>query len=146
MCTNDYFSRELREIPRFGAFLWHEGFTPEYRGLYAPFWTVSALDFDRIGSTLLRMSDSFDAGDPFVQEPARDVDPFTDGPLFLGHKAIYDSLPAVECFLKELENGIARPLDHAGRESRIYTYPGLSDLIHQRLSLRRVAFSASPGR
>ena len=76
MCINERFSERVRAIPRHGVFLWHEGITPEYRGLYSPFWAVHELDFGRIGYTLLRMNERFDAGEVFVQGPARDVDPF----------------------------------------------------------------------
>ena len=139
MCITNYFGAEIRSIPRQGVFLWHEGVTPEYKGLYSPFWAAHNLDFDRIGYTLLRMSEEYDAGEVYVQGPARDVDPRRHGHLYMGHKAIWDSLPDVERFLVELERGDARPVDRAGAESRMYTYPGLSDLVRQRLRLRRPA-------
>jgi hypothetical protein len=139
MCLNDYFGAELRGLFKHGVFLWHEGITPEYRGLYSPFWAVANADFERIGYTLLRMNESYDAGEVFVQGRATGVDPFHDHHVFLGHKAIADSLPGVERFLDELEAGTARPIDRSGADSKYYTYPGLSDLIRQRLMLRRLA-------
>lgn len=139
MCITSYFGEEIRSIPRHGVFLWHEGVTPEYRGLYSPFWAAHNLDFERIGYSFLRMSEEYDAGEVFVQGHARDVDPRRHGHLYMGHKAIWDSLPGVERFLAELERGEARPIDRAGAESRMYTYPGLSDLVRQRLRLRRAA-------
>ena len=142
MCVNNYFGDELRGIFKHGVFLWHEGFTPEYRGLYSPFWTVANADFDRIGYTLLRMNESYDAGEIFVQGRAVDIDPFRDHHAFLGHKAIADSLPSVERFLGELEAGTARPLDRSGADSNYYTYPGLSDFVRQRRMLRRLARTA----
>jgi methionyl-tRNA formyltransferase len=137
MCITNYFDAEVRSIPRHGIFLWHEGFTPEYKGLYSPFWAAHNLDFDRIGYTLLRMSDEFDAGEVFVQGPAREVDPRRHGHLYMGHKAIWDSLPEVERFLAELERGEARPISRDGATPGMYTYPGLSDLVRQRVRLRR---------
>lgn len=139
MCVNNFFGREIRSIPTHGVFLWHEGITPEYRGLYSPFWAVHNLDFDRIGYTVLRMNDSLDAGEIFVQGRARDVDPLHHGHMYIGHKAIWDSLPAVEGFLAELEAGEAQPLERPGAEVGMYTYPGLSDLVRQRRRLRRLA-------
>jgi len=143
MCINNWFGEQIRSIPRHGVLLWHEGITPEYKGLYSPFWAVHNLDFQRIGYTVLRMSADYDAGEVFVQGPARDVDPHRHGHLYMGHKAIWDSLPAVERFLGELERGEARPIDRDGAESRMYTYPGLSDLVRQRLRLRRRARSGA---
>jgi methionyl-tRNA formyltransferase len=142
MCVNNYFGDELRGLFEHGVFLWHEGFTPEYRGLYSPFWAVANADFEHVGYTLLRMNDSYDAGEVFVQGRALDIDPFRDYHAYIGHKAIADSLPAVEKFLVALEAGTARPIDQTGAESNYYTYPGLSDFIRQRLMLRRLARSA----
>jgi methionyl-tRNA formyltransferase len=139
MCITDYFGEEIRSIPRHGVYLWHEGITPEYKGLYSPFWAAHNLDFDKIGYSFLRMSEEYDAGEVFVQGRARDVDPRRHGHLYMGHKAIWDSLPEVERFLGELERGEASPIDRAGAEPGMYTYPGLSDLVRQRLRVRRAA-------
>ena len=138
MCITNYFDEEIRSIPRHGIFLWHEGFTPEYKGLYSPFWAAHNLDFDRIGYTLLRMNDQYDAGQVFAQGPARDVDPLRHGHLYMGHKAIWDSLPDAERLFGELERGQERAIDRSGAEAGMYTYPGLSDLIRQRLRFRRL--------
>jgi len=70
MCINNYFGKKVRRIPKNGIFLWHEGITPEYKGLYSPFWAVHNLDFDRIGYTLLQMNDKYDAGTIYVQGQA----------------------------------------------------------------------------
>jgi methionyl-tRNA formyltransferase len=138
MCITNYFDQEIRSIPRHGVFLWHEGFTPEYKGLYSPFWAAHNLDFDRIGYTLLRMNDEYDAGQVFAQGRARDVDPRRHGHLYMGHKAIWDSLPDVERLFGELERGEAHAIDRTGAKAGMYTYPGLSDLIRQRVRLRRL--------
>ncbi|HEV2075314.1 MAG TPA: hypothetical protein VGR10_03665 [Thermoleophilaceae bacterium] len=139
MCITNYFHDEIRSIPRHGVYLWHEGITPEYKGLYSPFWAAHNLDFDRIGYTLLRMSDHYDAGEVYAQGPALDVDPRRHGHLYMGHKAIWDSLPEVERFLAALERGDAAPIDREGAQPGMYTYPGLSDLVRQRIRLRRLA-------
>lgn len=145
MCINDYFGREIRSLPTHGVLLWHEGITPEYKGLYSPFWAAHNLDLDRIGYTMLRMSDDIDAGEVLVQGPALDVDPRRHGHLYMGHKAIWDSLPAVERFLGDLEAGSARPIERPGATGGMYTYPGLSDLVRQRRRLGRLG-SARPDR
>lgn len=137
MCINNWFGEEIRAIPRHGVLLWHEGITPEYKGLYSPFWAAYNLDFQRIGYTLLRMNAEYDAGEIFVQGPARDVDPRRHGHLYMGHKAIWDSLPAVERFMGELEHGEPAPIDRGGASAGMYTYPGLSDLMRQRVRLGR---------
>ncbi len=139
MCISDFFGKRLRAIPKEGIFLWHEGITPEYKGLYSPFWAVHNLDFSAIGYTLLLMNDVLDGGGVYVQGRAQDVDPFRQYHGYLGHKAIIDSLPAVEQFLVALEAGAAAPIDRTDAVSNTYTYPGLFDLIRQRKRLRRTA-------
>jgi Formyl transferase len=137
VCVSAFFEAAIRRIPKHGVLLWHEGITPEYRGLYSPFWAAHNLDRERIGATLLRMDDELDAGQPYVQVTARDVDPRRHGHLYMGHKAVADSLPAVERLLAELETGIARPLERGGAVSAYYSYPGLTDLLRQRRRLGR---------
>jgi len=145
MCVNSYFGRALRKIPRHGIFLWHEGITPEYKGLYSPFWAVHNLDFQQIGYTLLRMDDGYDTGEVFAQGPALGIDPWRHGAPYIGHKAVADSLPAVESFLGDLEAGLARPIDRADARPHAYTYPGISDLLRQRLRLRGATRTARCG-
>jgi hypothetical protein len=139
MCISSYFTRELRSIPRQGLFLWHEGITPEYRGLYSPFWAVHELDFDRLGYTLLRTDDGYDTGEVFAQGRVQGVDPFRHSHGYIGHKAIFDSLPAIGRLFEEIESGTAVPIRRDGARRAYYTYPGISDLIRQRLRLRRVS-------
>lgn len=139
MCISEYFGKRLLAIPKHGIFLWHEGITPEYKGLYSPFWAVHNLDFEKIGYTLLLMNEVVDGGSVYVQGRVRDVDPFRQHHSFLGHKAIYDSLPAVEQFLGALEAGTATPISRTDAVSNTHTYPGLTDYIRQRLRLQRAA-------
>jgi hypothetical protein len=138
MCIRNYFGPELRSLMKHGVFLWHDGYTPEYRGLYSPFWAVHNLDFDRVGYTLLQMNDVYDGGEIFVQGPVEGADVRSEFHEYLGHKAIADGLPAVERFLTELEQGTATPLARGDATSAYYTYPGLSDFLRQRMRLRRL--------
>jgi len=136
MCINEFFRREIRCIPRLGAFLWHEGIIPEYKGLYSPFWTIHNGEPEMLGYTVLRMNDRYDEGEVFLQGRVTGVDPQTDSPPFIGHKAILDSLPAVAGMFEDLENGTARPITMEGREAGRYTYPGLTDWIRLRMRMR----------
>lgn len=126
MCVDVYLPRNLIGIPRYGAFLWHEGITPEYRGVYSPFWALARKDYGRLGYTLLKMNEKLDAGEVYVQGRAKDIDPHRDWHSFIGHKAILDSLPEVESFLRDLERGKQAPLERAGAEDGYYSYPTAS--------------------
>lgn len=139
MCINNYFGKKLRALPRHGVFLWHEGVTPEYRGLHSPFWALHNLDFDSVGYTLLRMNDELDGGEIYVQGTLSGFDPRRDTPSYLGHRAIAESLPAVEQFLHGLEAGTSMPIERAAAASSYYSYPGLTDLVRLRWRLRRAS-------
>ena len=135
MCINEFFRKEIREIPRLGAFLWHEGLVPEYKGLYSPFWAIHNGELDMLGYTVLRMNGRYDEGEVFLQGGVRGANPRTDSPVFIGHQAILESLPAVAKMFAELENGTACTISTEGRPSSSYTYPGLSDWIKFRRRL-----------
>lgn len=144
MCINNYFGIRLRNLFQRGVLLWHEGITPEYKGLYSPFWAVHNLDFGRLGYTVLRMNDEYDAGEIFAQGPAEDVDPFFDTHCYIGHKAITDSFPQVEKLLREFDQGTAHPIERLDAQPSYYTYPGISDLIRQRYRLRQMRRDGLP--
>jgi methionyl-tRNA formyltransferase len=129
MCVDVLLPDALISEPRLGSYLWHEGITPEYRGVYSPFWALANRDYERLGYTLLRMNMELDHGDVFVQGTVRDVDPLVDSPSYIGHKAILDSLPETEQFLDELERGKDVPaVERVGAEDRLYSYPTASAL------------------
>ena len=136
MCINEFFRREIRETPRLGAFLWHEGIVPEYKGLYSPFWAMHNREPEMLGYTVLRMNGRYDEGEVFLQGRVTGVNPPKDSPPYIGHKAILDSLPGVARMFGDIENGTAKPITTQGREAASYTYPGLTDWIRFRVRIR----------
>lgn len=132
MCINEFFKREIRESPRLGSFLWHEGIVPEYKGLYSPFWAIHNREPELLGYSVLRMNGWYDEGEVYLQGRVTGINTNTDSPLYIGHKAILDSLPGVAIFLEELEGGTAKPILIQGRPSGTYTYPGLTDWIRMK--------------
>jgi hypothetical protein len=128
MCIDVLLPESVISAPRLGSYLWHEGITPEYRGVYPAFLALANRDYGKLGYTLLRMTMKLDAGDVFVQGTVQDVDPHSDWPNYIGHKAVLDSLPETERFLKELERGEHKPLVRVGAKDRLYSYPTASAL------------------
>jgi hypothetical protein len=138
-CLNAYVKPATFEAPRLGTFLWHEGFTPEYRGFHSPLYTIMNMELDKLGSTLLKMDRGLDTGPIILQVPVRDVDPLADPHPYIAHKAILDSLPEVEGVLAAL--GAGRPLPTVNKEgapSRLYTRPGITDLIKYRRAISQL--------
>jgi hypothetical protein len=132
MCINEFFKREIRETPRLGSFLWHEGIVPEYKGLYSPFWAIHNREPEMLGYSVLRMNGRYDGGEVYLQGRVTGVNTNTDSPLYIGHKAILDSLPRVAILLEELKRGTAKPISTEGRPSGTYTYPGLTDWMRMK--------------
>jgi hypothetical protein len=139
MCINEFFKREIRETPRLGSFLWHEGIVPEYKGLYSPFWAIHNRQPEMLGYSVLRMNGRYDDGEVYLQGQASGINTKTDSPLYIGHKAILDSLPGVGLLLEELERESAKPISIQGRTSGTYTYPGLTDWIRMKIRNRGLA-------
>ena len=135
MCIDVYLPQKLIEAPRSGTFLWHEGITPNYRGVYSPFWALVNKDYDNLGYTLLQMNSKLDAGEVYLQGKAEDIDVTRDWHSYIGHKAVLDSLFQAERFLKELEANEHRPIDRTHEEDGYYSYPTASALL--KLALRR---------
>ncbi len=123
MCVDVYFPKPLIDAPRLGVFLWHEGITPEYRGVYSNFWALLRKDYACVGYTLLKMNRKLDGGPIYVQGPVEGADFGKDWHSYLGHKAIIDSLPHVERFLHDLESSTHRPIDRPGAKDVYYSYP-----------------------
>jgi len=143
-CIHQFFGRKLRESAKHGVLLWHVGITPEYKGLYAPFWTMHNADFKNFGYSLFRLNDEIDAGDVFVQGTISNVDIRRDNHHLIEHKAILASLPAVGEFIKNLENGTAKPIQRTDAIPGYYTYPGMTDYIRQRVRVHRALRNGLP--
>lgn len=137
MCVNDFFGKKIRAVPRYGVFLWHEGLTPEYKGLYSPFWTLYNEDYSNLAYSFLRMNDKIDAGEVYVQGRARGIDLSKHNYSYIGHKAIYDSLDEVADFLKNLESGTCAALPDRNTAGASYTYPGITQYASMRRRLKK---------
>lgn len=129
MCIDVYLPNSMIETPRYGSFLWHEGITPEYRGVYSPFWALLNEDFKNLGYTLLRMNNKLDAGDIFVQGRVVEIDPLKDWHSYIGHKAILESLPKVKEFLTDLEANQHCAIPRRDAIDGYYSYPTASALL-----------------
>lgn len=129
MCIDVYLPKQLINAPKHGAFLWHEGYTPEYRGVYPAFWALVNEDYDLLGYTLLRMNSKLDAGEIFLQGRAHNLDLTKDWHSYIAHKSIVDSLPEVQEFLVALEQGTAKPIERPNAKDGYYSYPTASALL-----------------
>jgi methionyl-tRNA formyltransferase len=126
-CISQYLQRPYQQIPRYGTVLYHEGLTPEYKGVHTAFWANLRGQIDRIGYTLLQLTDGIDAGTPVAQGLGK-VDPeWAHLSGYAGHKALIDGLPDVERALAAIEAGDQVTIDRTLGPAEMCTYPGLSN-------------------
>jgi methionyl-tRNA formyltransferase len=139
VCISQYLRKPYQEIPRFGTALYHEGLTPEYKGLHTAFWAHHEGDAHRIGYTLLQLDGGIDAGRPLAQGVGK-VDPaLARWWNYAGHKALIDGLPDVQRALAAMEAGHPVGVEPRPAAAKSWTYPGLSDELRRLWRTRRAA-------
>jgi Formyl transferase len=143
-CLNQFFGKLIRNVAPHGIFMWHVGITPEYKGLYSPFWTMYNRDFDNFGYSLIQLTDDLDGGAVYAQGRIHNVDVRRDNHVLIEHKAILASLNDLGQFLNAIERGSARPIVRPDAVEGYYSYPGLTDYIVQRWRVRRLARGSHP--
>jgi len=143
-CVSQRLMPRIHTIPRTGTFIYHEGITPEYRGVHSPFWAVANGDDDKVGFTLLKADDSLDGGPVFAQGRTG-MDPLATSLGYLGHGALWEGLADVERVLGGLEAGTAAPLDVSGRTVGYYSYFPFSRWLDIRRRRRRRGVRVAPG-
>jgi hypothetical protein len=58
---------EIFDLPRYGTFVFHPGFCPEYRNAHGCFWALANRDLGRVGMSLLRADRGVDTGPLYFQ-------------------------------------------------------------------------------
>lgn len=139
VCISQYLCDKYMIIPKFGTLLYHEGLTPEYKGLHTAFWANYNHESHMIGYTLMRMNEKLDGGQVLAQGLGK-IDPaLAHWWGYAGHKALIDGLPDVSRALKSLEQGVFPRITREHGRPRIYSYPGISDEFRRALGTRAVS-------
>jgi methionyl-tRNA formyltransferase len=134
VCISQFVKSELANIPRLGTFVYHEGVTPEYRGVHTPFWAIANGDDDKVGYTLLKISEVLDEG-PVYAQGATHLHTLKAPLGYIGHGALVEGLEDVAQVFKGLNDGSAQPIDVTGRPNAYYSYFRYSQL--KRIFARR---------
>ena len=124
-CISQLIPRRVCELPRLGLFIYHEGVTPEYKGMHCPLWAISNGDNDKVGYTLLKADQSFDGG-PVAVQGVTSLDPLATSLGYTGHWSLAEGFPQIAEFLQNLEAGTEEYLDTNGRVPGYYSYFGYS--------------------
>ena len=137
ICISQFLRKPYEDIPRLGSVLYHEGLTPEYKGIHTAFWANALGESDRIGYTLLRLTSDVDGGEP-VAQGVGNIDPeLGKWNGYTGHQALIDGLPDVERGLAALERGERTPIDRVPGPEQVFSYAGLTDEIRRVWRTRR---------
>jgi methionyl-tRNA formyltransferase len=137
VCISQYLRKPYQEIPRFGTVLYHEGLTPEYRGVHTAFWANARGEAHRIGYTLFRLSGEIDAGEPVAQGVGRIEPRLAKWIGYAGHQALIDGLPDVERALAAIAAGKRIAVKRRPGPAHVFSYAGLSDEIRRIRTARR---------
>ncbi len=130
VCCNVILEKEFYGVPRLGAFVLHEGLTPEYRGLHAPLWALVEKNPQGIGYSLIQISGSIDGGPILVQGRVAFSDLDRRKWSYIGHASLVEGLPRMEEALKRLvSTGHFEPVSVAGRKDRYVTWMPLSTYL-----------------
>lgn len=135
-CIAERMTPRIYSQPRCGTFIYHEGVTPEYRGVHSVFWALANGDDDKVGYTLLKANDEFDAGPVYAQGSIR-IDPLSNPMGYIGHWALFEGLGDVERVLVDLEHGTASPMPPRVSTDGYFSYFPLTGLL--RIRRRRAA-------
>jgi methionyl-tRNA formyltransferase len=137
VCVTQFLKKPYSEIPKYGTALYHEGLTPEYKGLHTPFWANYNGDEDRIGYTLLRVNDKLDGGEPIAQGVGTVHPDLARYWVYSGHKVLIDGLSEVKKALEALEQGESIQINREKGPARMYSYAGMTDELQRMRSYRK---------
>lgn len=137
VCISQYLRKPYQHIPRLGTVLYHEGLTPEYKGVHTAFWANALGESDKIGFTLLRLSSEIDAGEPVAQGLGRVNPQLAKWNGYAGHQALIDGLPDVERALDAMEAGEPISITRTPGSPQSFSYAGITDEIRRIRTARR---------
>jgi len=142
--VNVLLKSEIFSIPEHGVLVYHPGITPEYRGVHAAFWATLRGEFDQIGWSLLKIDEGIDTGHVVAQGVTAEVDPCTESHVVMQHKAHVDGLMGIVESLQQIEAGGIPRVETAGRQSRYFSHPGLTDYYRSRRQLAALCHDRRP--
>lgn len=136
ICCNVHFNSTLVSIPRFGAYVLHEGILPEYKGLHSTLWTLLNKEYDYLGYTLFKANNITDGGSIVTQGKYElNKQEGIRSWSWVGHNALIKGLPEIIQAFKRLENeGGFIPLNTEHRKDQYYSWMRMSTFLHRSLA------------
>ena len=130
-------------IPSRGTFVLHPGTCPEYRNAHGCFWALANDDLDKVATTLLRIDAGVDTGPVYGYYHCA-YDEIAESHIVIQHRTVLDNLDGLRQKLAEIADGVATPIDTAGRRSATWGQPWLTSYLKwkRRARERRASESA----
>lgn len=117
--------KDVFKVPTTGTFVLHPGITPEYRNAYGCFWAIASGDYNKVGTTLLKIDEGVDTG-PVYGYYSSSCDVITDSHKIIQHRTLLENLDLIKDKLIEIHAGNANIINTKGRSSGIWGQPWLS--------------------
>jgi hypothetical protein len=124
---------DVFEIPGLGTFVMHPGVCPEYRNAHGCFWALARNDLENVGMTLLKIDAGIDTG-PVYGDFRSDFDEQNESHIVIQHRMVFDNLAALGELFREIASGEARRIPTAGRKSRNWGQPWLTEYLKWRIA------------
>ena len=128
-------SKKVFSIPRHGTYVMHPGICPEYRNAHGCFWALVERDLDRVGMTLLRIDPGIDTG-PVFGYYTYPYDEKNESYDTIQRRVVSENLDALSARFREINSGVAEPIDTKGRNSGVWGQPRLSRYLEWRRAAR----------
>lgn len=129
-CINEIIPAELYSFPPLGAYVFHEGIVPQYRGKFCTHWAIMNGDYDCIGASLIRVEAGIDRGAIAFTEHVW-PDARNRGRGWLEHHTLLLAFPRLRRWLSDVANG-SLELRKQTAVYPIYSYPTIGHLIRAR--------------
>jgi methionyl-tRNA formyltransferase len=111
----------------------HPGVCPEYRNAHGCFWALARNDLENVGMTLLKIDAGIDTG-PVYGDFRSDFDEQNESHIVIQHRMVFDNLAALGELFREIASGEARRIPTAGRKSRNWGQPWLTEYLKWRIA------------
>jgi len=115
-------------LPRAGTFVLHPGICPEYRNAHGCFWALANRDLSNVGLTLLKIDRGIDTG-PVYAYYRYAFEEAIESHIVIQHRSAFENLDSIAEKLREIQQGVAQPMDIDGRTGDVWGQPWLSTYL-----------------
>jgi folate-dependent phosphoribosylglycinamide formyltransferase PurN len=120
--------KRIYSIPKTATVALHPGICPNYRNAHGCFWALAKNDLDNVGMSIVKIDAGIDTGD-IIAHLSADYDEIHDTHLIVQRRQVVDNFERIQDKFTEMCDGVAVPVDTAGRPSAEWGQPWLSSYV-----------------